>query len=666
MKISVNPFADLREECKNLLMEAVSSHEGVQRLRRAEAARCSSRIEDSLKRLEAPPDPQFGELTSSFCFEVSKNLGIKPIELAEEIVERIDLSSSRLVGEVKAEGGGYINFYAKIADLASLAINSARHLDQAFGTVEAERVERIVVEHTSVNPIHPIHIGHARNSVLGDSLARILEARGHKVSRHYYIDDVGRQSAIVAYGYNLLGRPKPEGKPDHFIGTIYSLTSCLLEIKRLKGEIESVKGTHDKERLTRLQQSLDEWVSVAADLESRHPELFSKLLDAMEKIENPEEEVSKLIRGYEAGDEEAKLLIREVCQICLEGFRQTLKRAGITFDSWDWESSLLWSGEISECIKRLKETPYVFYEGGVLEFDAEKVARVLKLKRSLGLREEYEIPSLTLTRADGTTLYTTRDIAYSLRKFRGADRVINVVGMEQKLAQLQLKLALYALGYSEEAGNLVHFAYNMVRVPGYRMSGRRGRYVTFDEVMDEAVRRAYEEVSKRSPHLDEGLKRRISELVGVGAVKYAFISTDPAKPVTFTWERVLDFERNTAPYLQYSHARACSILRRIGEVVEDVEADYSLLREPVERSLILLVAKFPEVLVEAAENLKPNTVAEFAYTFADRFNAFYAALPVLKAEPRGLRDGRIALVDAVRIVLRNSLRIMGIEAPERM
>ncbi|KYH42376.1 MAG: arginyl-tRNA synthetase [Candidatus Bathyarchaeota archaeon B26-1] len=659
LSISINPFADFREECKSLLREAVSNHEGVRSLG-------SSWIKSSLKRLEPPPNPQFGELTSSFCFEASRRLGIKPIELAAEIVERINLSSSKLVDEVKAEGGGYINFYVNLPNLASLTINSARHLDLEFGRVKAEKTERIIVEHTSVNPIHPLHIGHARNSVLGDTIARILEARGHKVSRHYYIDDVGRQSAIVAYGYKLLRRPKPEGKPDHFIGAIYSLTSCLLEIKRLKGEIETIKWTCEREKLAQLQRSLDEWVSVAAELKERYPELFGKLLDAIEKVEDPEEEVNRLIRSYEAGDEEAKLLIREVCQICLEGFRQTLKRAGITFDSWDWESSLLWSGEVSGCVRKLEETPYVSREGEVLEFNAEKVARDLNLKRSLGLREEYEVPSLTLTRADGTTLYTTRDIAYSIWKFRSADRVINVVGMEQRLAQLQLKLALYALGYMEEAENLVHFAYNMVRLPGYRMSGRRGRYITFDGVMDEAVRRAYDEVSKRSPQLDEDFKRRISEFVGIGAVKYALLSTDPVKPVTFTWDRILDFERNTAPYLQYSHARACSILRKVSWEVDDVEADYSLLRKPAEKSLILLLAKFPDVLIEAAESLKPNVVAEFAYSLADRFNAFYAALPVLKAEPPELRSGRIALVDAVRIVLRNSLRIMGIEAPERM
>jgi len=237
--------------------------------------------------------------------------------------------------------------------------------------------------------------------------------------------------------------------------------------------------------------------------------------------------------------------------------------------------------------------------------------------------------------------------------------------MEQKLAQLQLKLALFALGYVEEAQRLTHFAYNLVSIPGYRMSSRRGRYITFDDVMDGAVQRAYEEVSKRSPGLTEEEKRRISELVGIGAVKFALVETDPVKPVVFTWDRVIDFERNSAPYIQYSHARACSILRKAAEISAG-GADYALLKEPLEQGLILGVARFPEVFIDAADNLKPSTIAGNAVALSDKFNGFYAKYPVIKAEPVGLSQARLALVDAIRITLRNSLNLIGIEAPERM
>ncbi|MCD6240729.1 arginine--tRNA ligase [Candidatus Bathyarchaeota archaeon] len=614
--------------------------------------------------LDLPPSMQFGELSSSVCFDLAKKIGEESKSLAEKIVKEIDASASSLVERVEAAGGGYINFYADYAKFSALTLESARKFDLEYGLVKTDKPKKVIVEHTSVNPVHPIHIGQARNPVLGDALVRILKARGHTVYTHYYVDDVGRQTAVIAYGYKKLGMPQPEGKPDHFIGVIYTVTNCITEIQRLKRQVEEAKKKNDSEELQRLQRQLDDWMSVAVELQTRHKKIFDRLLDEILKDENPEEEIKRLNRAYEAGDEEAKKLIRRVCELCLEGFKQTLSRAGIFFDSWDWESELAWTSKVQSVIARLEKTPYVFYKGGVLEFDAEKVARDLNLKRAFKLKEDYEIPSLTLVRADGTTLYTTRDIAYSIEKLQKADWVINVVGMEQSLPQLQIKLALCALGYVDYAKNLTHFAYNLVNLPGYKMSSRRGRYITFDEVMDEAIEKAYQEVSKRSPHFSEEERRKISNLVGIGAVKYALIEVDPAKPVTFTWERIINFERNSAPYIQYSHARACSILRKAKKEIEN--PDYSLLTHNLEKELILMLARWPEIFIDAAENLKPHNIAEFANALADKFNSFYNALPVIKAEPSELSEARLALTDAVRIVLRNSLNLIGIEAPQKM
>lgn len=609
--------------------------------------------------LDCPPTSEFGELASSLCFELAKQAEKKPLEMAEDTAKIIDVTRFPLIESVEAAGRGYINFYASFSDFSRLAIESARALNTEYGYVKTEKPVKMIVEHTSVNPIHPIHIGQARNPVLGDALARILKAGGHEVSRHYYIDDVGRQSAVIAYGYEKLGKPKTEGKPDHFVGVIYTITSCIMEIHRIKREIEL-----SREEASELGVQLDDWTSVADDLKKRFPKLFNQILDKISGDEAPESRVNKLIREYESGGKEAKQLIREVCQLCLEGFEATLSRADVFFDSWDWESDVVWRGDVVRVLDRLRKTPYVFRLGGILEFDADKVAGDFKLKKELGMMESYEIPSLTLVRADGTTLYTTRDIPYTLWKFQRAEKVINVIGMEQTLSQQQLKLALYALGHTDQAENLVHLAYNLVRLPGYRMSSRRGRYVTLDNVIDEAVKRAYDEVCKRSPHLSDEEKDRISNFVGVGAVKYALVEVDPTKPVVFTWDRVLNFEKNSAPYIQYSHARAHSILRKASR--EPKSPDYSLLKAPLERDIVLTLARFPEVFVEVTENLEPNGIADFANALADKFNTFYNALPVIKAKPPELSDARLALVDATRIVFRNALGLLGIEAPERM
>jgi arginyl-tRNA synthetase len=614
--------------------------------------------------LNIPPTPEFGELTSSVCFELAKQLKKSPLELAKQIVKEAkpEASSFSLIASVKAEGQGYVNFYVNMAGFARLTLESAKALNLEYGYVKSERPRKIIVEHTSANPIHPIHIGTSRNSVLGDALARILEARGHSISRHYYIDDVGRQSAVIAYGYSLLGRPKLENKPDHYIGAVYAVTSCLLEIRRFKEAIERVES--NSEELSKFRRDLDDWVAVAAELEGKFPKLFNVLLEKIGKAKNPELEVNLLLQEYEAGKEKAKHLVREFSQLCLEGFKQTFARAGVSVDSWDWESDFVWNGEVNRTLDALKKTPYVHSENGVLEFDAEQAAQTLGLKETFGVKGDQEIPSLTLVRADGTTLYTTRDIPYSVWKFKQADSVINVIGVEQNLSQLQLKIALCALGYIEEAKNLVHFSYNLVSFPGQRISGRRGRYVTFDEVIDESVARAYEEVSKRSPNLSEGNKRGIAEAVGIGAVKYALVETDPQKRVVFTWDKVLNFETNSAPYIQYSHARACSILRKVDFKPENAET--SLLKEPLERDLVLMVARFPEIFVDAADNFKPSAIADYANSLADKFNAFYAALPVIKAETPELGGARLLIVEAVRIALRNALKLIGIEAPERM
>jgi arginyl-tRNA synthetase len=290
-------------------------------------------------------------------------------------------------------------------------------------------------------------------------------------------------------------------------------------------------------------------------------------------------------------------------------------------------------------------------------------AEKLGLKQRFGLSHEHEIPYLVLTRSDGTTLYSTRDIAYSLWKLDRADKVINVIGIEQTLAQLQIRIALGVLRSPSMAERMVHYAYDLVKLPGYKMSKRRGRYITFDEILDESINRALKEVNRRSPSLSSKMKTQIADAVGVGAVKHALLNVAPSKPVSFTWEKVLNFDINSAPFLQYAYARACNILEK---AEKDIQPDYSLLIKPVELALVRKIALFPENVVSAADNLTPSLIPEFVYTLASTFNSFYASAPVLAAKPITLRDARLALVDSVKISLKNSLDLMGIQTLERM
>ena len=652
-KIVENPFAAFRSECETSLAYALN--------------KLLPEVQITDLALEKPPNPEYGQLASSLCFELAKKVSQKPLDLAEHLVKAIDKSRFSLIEKVSSAGGGYVNFHVDFAKFSKVALNSVRKLDAEYGFIKTEKPIKIIVEHTSANPLHPITVGTARNPVLGDTIARLLTSRGHTVYRHFYIDDVGRQSSVIAYGYEKLGKPKPDEKPDEYIGKIYTITSCFVEINRLKRELERAKTVAADEEILKITRELDDWMAVAADLKDRYPELFETLLTRIGEDENPETAIKILNQAYEAADKKAKHLVRTVSDLCLEGFRETLGKIGVVIDSWDWESDLLWSGRVEEVLRQLKKSRFTHAEGGVLEFDAEKVVRELGLWQRLGLREGHDIPSLTLVRTDGTTLYTTRDVAYTLLKFEKAEKVINVIGMEQSLAQLQLRIALHALGYGKYADSLVHFAYNLVTFPGYKMSSRRGRYITLDEVLDEAVKRAYEEVSKRSPQLSNGEKQKIADFVGTGAVRYALVEVDTSKPVMFTWDRVLNFERNSAPYIQYTHARACSILRKAAR--KPAEPAYEQLKEDLEREMIIALASFPDTFVEATEYLKPNLIADFANSLADTFNTFYSArsrFPVINAKPRGLSDARLALTDSVKIVLGNALNLIGVLAPERM
>jgi len=650
VKITENPFATFRKECEASLASALK--------------KVLPEIQITDLAMEKPANPDFGQLASSLCFELAKKVQQKPLVLAENLVKSIDTSKSTLLEKVSSAGGGYINFQINFTKLSTLTLESVTKLDAEYGFVKTENPLKIIVEHTSANPLHPITIATARNPVLGDTLARLLKSRGHTVYRHFYIDDVGRQTSVMAYGYQKLGRPKPDEKPDQFIGKIYTMTSCFVEINRLKKELERTKTVNAEDEFKELTRQLDDWVAVAAELKQKYPQLFEELLTKIGADENPETTIKIINQAYEAGDKKAKHLVRTVSEMCLEGFKETLAKIDVTLDSWDWEGDLSWSGRVEEVLKKLKNSRYTHTEAGVLEFDAERVVRELDLWTRLSLKPEHEIPSLTLVRADGTTLYTTRDVAYTLLKFEKADKVINVIGMDQSLAQLQLRIALHALGYGKYADNLVHFAYNLVNFPGFKMSSRRGRYITLDSVLDEAVKRAYEEVSKRSPQLPEEEKQKIATFVGIGAVRYALVEIDTSKTVIFTWDRVLNFEKNSAPYIQYTHARACSILRKAAK--KPTKPNYKLLKEKLEHEIILTLASFPDTFIEATEYLKPNLIADSANSLADKFNTFYNAFRVIGAEPKGLSEARLALTESVTIVLRNALNQIGILAPEKM
>ena len=645
-ELSQNPMGVVKHECKTLLEKPIRKLFPDYTLPKY--------------LLTKPPTSKFGDLASSVCFELSKIVGENPNNLSVRIVNEIRRLGFNFFNKVEALNG-YVNFYIDTPKLFKLMVEIIEKVGLEYGLIKTSKPEKIIVEHTSANPSGPLHAGTARNTILGDALARILKARGHHVKVHFYVDDVGKQVATVAYGYKAINQPEIGDDADKFFGFIYAAVNCAVAIKSLKEKLKTVKDEIEERKI---KEKLDEYASIAAELENINKDSFYKIWDKVNADSNPDRVIEDIVKNYELKESETVRLVRKIVEECTKSFRKTLSKVDVFFDSWDWESSLVWSGEVKNAVEKLRKTPFTFTSDGAIVFNVKLAAENLGVKEKLFGESLLEIPNLVLVRSDGTSLYTTRDIAYHLRKFAFADKVINVIGVDQKLAQLQLKVALLVLGVDKALNNLIHYAYELVRFPGYKMSRRKGRYVTFDELIDEAINIAYSEVSKRSQELSNEEKKRIAEIVGIGAIKYAMLSVSASKTFNFTWNKVLNFETNAGPYIQYAYTRASSILKKANFKPEKITSE--VLTSPLEKDLIIKLASFPEVFCEAADNLKPEVITEYLNDVADSFNLFYDKLPVLKAENEHLRDTRLKLVEIVKIVLKNGLNLLGIKTPEKM
>lgn len=645
------PFNLFEEECLKLIRSSID-----------EASR--SFVERTLaKGLETPTTKGMGELAYP-CFEAARALGMQPRAMADELASRISAKEKRYISKVEAAGAGYVNFYVNHHELAKELFSSIMEFESNYGLVKTDKPLKIIVEHTSGNPVHPLTIGTGRNAIIGDSLASLLRARGHNVEAHFYINDVGLQVMIAAYGYSKVKDKVKKGKPDHAIGIIYPMTNAIIEIIELRKKLESASSDEERSKLTK---EIDEWVGIAYELRNRDPELFDELLNRINEDVDPKAVISKLNKDYEGGVKEAINIIRELCGAVIEGFKETLSRLWINFDQWDWESEItVWSGATDEVISKVCElAPWAIEEsGGALILNVDKIASTLSIKEKWSIAGK-EIPKLTLRRADGTTLYTTRDIAYALWKLKKADKVINVIGAEQSLAQLQLKITLALLGVKDVENRYIHYAYELVRLPGAKMSSRRGRYVALDDLLNEAINRVRLEVDKRGSALTEEEKKEIAETVGVGAVKFALLNVTASKPITFNWDQVINFERNSFPFINYTYVRALGILRKSG-FTPTSDVDTTKLTHEYERELIIQMSKYPKLFIEAADELKPETLTVYLNQISEVFNSYYEKVNIIREKDEDTRKARLMLVYSLKTVIESCAKALNFRLAQKM
>jgi arginyl-tRNA synthetase len=582
------------------------------------------------------PDDKPGDYGSPLAFTLAKALRRPPPAIAADLAARVHLP----VGVARIEAvGPYLNAYVDPGAFVAGWVAAPLTLP-ASG-------RKVIVEHTSVNPNKEAHVGHLRNIVLGDAMARIKRAAGHRVEVQNYIDDTGRQAAESLYAVDYFGA-EYDGvtKYDHWLGRLYVQLS------------EAKVG--DGERIEAGVRAM------------------------MHRLERGElrAEVERIVRAQ----------------------LSTYHALGTEYDLLVWESDVVAAGLLERGLEVLRPLP------NVTTPSEGKFAGALVMDVSAFL-PGLEEPLVVLVRSDGNAMYVAKDIGYHLWKvgllggmrftpfaeqpsgarlfttapagvsevadhpFGGGDQAVNVIDVRQSHPQAIVRAALeVARGHDATTGAgamLHHLAYEVVTLEGEAMSGRKGITLAIDTVIDEAIRRARAVMDEKSPDLPGAAD--IARAVGIGALRFAMLKAEAKRIIDFRWEQALNLAGDSAPYVQYAHARADAILRAAAEAgVTASLAEVGRLGD-LEVKLTQQVARYHDVVRQAAEEDAPHLVAQYALDLATAWNGYYnhrdalgkPDTAVLRSDP-GLREARLALVAKVRDTLAATLALLGIEAPPRM
>lgn len=372
--------------------------------------------------------------------------------------------------------------------------------------------------------------------------------------------------------------------------------------------------------------------------------IYIDIAKKVEKNEKLEKEVLLLLNKLENGDKKIKNEFKRIVDISIKGQTEILSELGIKYDKFDYESFYLWSKKTNDALHLLEKTGRFF-------FDKDNRFVLDEKGFELGMK----VPVLVLTRGDGTSLYPLRDIAYALDVAQ-KDKYIVVLGEDQKLYNEQINAALLLL--EKKPRKAVY--YSFVLLDEGKMSTRKGNIVLLEDFMSEALKKAGNELKQRYKKIDNNAAKTI----GYGALKYAILKVSPEKNVIFNWQQALNFEGETAPYIQYAYARISSIIKKYKKQLPK-KADFSLLDKKEEIELIKKLSAFPQIAEKVSVELRPNTIANYAYELAKQFNEFYHIHNILK-EREEIKKARLLLVSCVRQTLKNSLNLLGIGVLERM
>ncbi len=549
---------------------------------------------------EYPKKTQYGDLSTNIAMRLSSKLKKAPIDIAKKIIE--DFGNLDFIEKVEVAGNGFINFTIKTdwyLDRLQDIVN-----DPKYPVLNLGKGKKVIVEYSSPNIAKPFTIGHFRSTIIGDSIANILEFVGFAVYRDNHLGDWGTQFGKLIYAIKTWGNEK-------------ELDESKKPIKKLV-------------------------------------ELYVKFHKEAESDPKLEDYARAWFKKLEQKDEEAIKIWEKCINWSLKEFTRIYDLLGVKFtenNGYGYGESFF-IDKVNVVIKALQQKNLLKKSRGafIVEFN-----------------EETKLPPLMIIKKDGTTLYSTRDLAtdrFRLEKYGKDIIIINEVGGEQKLYFQQIFETERLLGWFEK-DQRYHKMHGLYRLKEGKMSTRKGRVIWLEDVLNEAIKRARQIMLDSKKEYSELELEEISRVVGIGALKWNDLKRQSHLDIVFDWDEILNLDGNSAPYMQYTYARANSILKEVSNIPRDLKVSANKLSD-IEIAIIKMLVRFPDVVTSSAIEYAPNYIANYLFNLAQEFNKFYKMHHVLKESDQDLREFRIALTYGVSIVIKTGLNLLGISVLDKM
>lgn len=547
--------------------------------------------EELLKIMEIPPEEKMGDLALP-CFIMAKKMHKNPMQIASELVEKLNEQKDELGIEKAENAGAYCNIYLK-RDLFVKKCFEELGKDK-YGVSQIGIGKTVCMDYSSPNIAKNFHVGHLRTTVIGNSLFKIYQKLGYNVVRINHLGDWGTQFGKLIVAYKLWSSE---------------------ELVKKKGIEELLR-------------------------------IYVKFNDESENNGNLIIEAREWFVKMEQNDPEALEIWNWLKEISMVEFERIYDLLGISFDSYLGES--FYRDKVPALVEKLKDMGILVESQGAKVIDLEK----------------YNMPPCLITKSDGSSIYHSRDIAAILYRKEQYDfeKCLYVTGLEQSLHFKQIFTAIEVMGYDWSNG-LIHVPYGLVSLAGEKISTRGGNIIYAEDILKEAIERAYNAIIEKNPSLAE--KEATAKKVGVGAIIFHDLFNQRIKNVDFSWKAVLNFDGTTGPYAQYTYARAKSVLRKYGKTIKSDGIDFETLTDDVSYDLVKVLAGYEDAVINAAEKYEPSIIARYVIALATAFNKFYHERTILQADDKEKR-ARLLLTDLVQKILCEACGLLGMECPDEM